>query len=78
MERVFYDRRTAGLYRALKRRKFTGRVTAVRWIDREPILRFNDGRMAFGSYDELMWYIKEATSVELLMAYCDLAELLSD
>jgi hypothetical protein len=42
------------------------------------ILLFPDRRKAIGTFQELIVNVKEATSAELLMAFCDLDELLID
>jgi hypothetical protein len=76
-----YDTDKARLERALVKKGFHKSVSVSRLhgdSDGDFSLLFPDGRKGFGSYDELKAHIENATSVELLMATCDLDEQLSD
>jgi hypothetical protein len=77
-----YDKGKARLERALILQNLGQSVRVKRIVGNSKggdyTLLFPDGRKAIGTFQELIVNVKEATSAELLMAFCDLDELLTD
>jgi hypothetical protein len=76
------ERQVARISQALTRKGFNEVVVMpnddVLDIDGKLILIFPDGRPAFGSLDELMPIIEQASSLESLVKTLDEQELLTD